>query len=118
MTLAPAPSQRRAERPYGLPARARRVRALVIKEARQIVRDPSSLLIAFALPLILLFLFGYGVSLDATRTRVGLVMEYQTPAAEDLVSAFRASPYFDVRVGTDRRDFADLLTTGRSEASW
>ena len=31
------------------------------------MRDPSSILIAFVLPLVLLFLFGYGVSLDTTR---------------------------------------------------
>ena len=100
------------ERPYAVRARVRRVMALVMKEARQIIRDPSSMLIAFVLPLILLFLFGYGVSLDTTRTRIGVVVEYQTPAAENLLSAFRASPYFDVRVGTDRREFADLLTLG------
>ena len=51
---------------------ARRFAALVRKESFQIVRDPSSILIAFVLPLILLFLFGYGVSLDTQQTRVGL----------------------------------------------
>ena len=43
------------------------------------MRDPSSILIAFVLPLILLFLFGYGVSLDATRTRIGVVLETPEP---------------------------------------
>ncbi len=55
--------------------RTRRIIALVRKESYQIIRDPSSILIAFVLPLILLFLFGYGVSLDATRTRIGVVVE-------------------------------------------
>ena len=100
------------ERPYSLPARARRVRALVRKEARQIVRDPSSILIAFVLPLILLFLFGYGVSLDATRTRIGVAVERSTPTARGLLAAFRASPYFDVRVATDRRQLEGPLSLG------
>jgi len=98
-----------SERPYGLAARARRVVALVGKEARQIVRDPSSILIAFVLPLILLFLFGYGVSLDTTRTRVGVAIERPTPAARGLLAAFQASPSFDVRVATDRRQLEEPL---------
>ncbi len=48
-----------------------RFRALLLKESLQILRDPSTFLIAFVLPLILLFLFGYAVSLDPTRTRIG-----------------------------------------------
>lgn len=35
----------------------RRVRALCVKETRQIVRDPSSWLIAVVIPLLLLFIF-------------------------------------------------------------
>ncbi|MGH7033551.1 MAG: hypothetical protein ACREFL_07465, partial [Stellaceae bacterium] len=72
-------------------ARLRRFAALVRKESYQIVRDPSSILIALVLPLILLFLFGYGVSLDATRTRIGLVIEAPTPAARTLAASFEAS---------------------------
>ncbi|MBL7396103.1 hypothetical protein INQ29_25050, partial [Escherichia coli] len=45
----------------------RRLAALVRKEGAQILRDPSTFLIAFVLPMILLFLFGYAVSLDSTR---------------------------------------------------
>jgi ABC-2 type transport system permease protein len=93
--------------------RFRRFRALVRKETQQLVRDPSTILIAFVLPLILLFLFGYGVSLDASRTRIGLALESSTPAARDLGASFRASPYFDVRVGRDRREFTGDLVAGR-----
>ena len=50
----------------------RRVAALVRKEGAQILRDPSTFLIAFVLPMILLFLFGYAVSLDSSRTRMGV----------------------------------------------
>ena len=98
-----------AEQPFSARARARRLFALMLKEARQIVRDPSSILIAFVLPLILLFLFGYGVSLDATRTKVGVVMEVPSPSARDLAFAFQASPYFEVRLATDRRELTEPL---------
>ncbi|MDR3435366.1 ABC transporter permease [Telmatospirillum sp.] len=97
----------------GASQRLRRFAALVRKETFQIVRDPSSILIAFVLPTILLFLFGYGVSLDATHTRIGLVVESSTPLAQDLAASFQASPYFDVIQGRDRRQFEDDLILGR-----
>ncbi|MHB8417166.1 MAG: ABC transporter permease [Myxococcales bacterium] len=93
-------------------ARLRRLLALMTKEAKQIVRDPSSILIAFVMPLILLFLFGYGVSLDVTRTRLGVVLEAPSPSARSLAAAFAASPYFEVREATDRRIFEDALIRG------
>lgn len=93
--------------------RARRLLALIRKESFQIVRDPSSILIALVLPLILLFLFGYGVSLDTTRTRVGLVLEETTPVTLDLAASFEHSRYFDVTIGHDRRLFADDLVQSR-----
>lgn len=103
--------------PLGTPQngqlRARRFLALVRKETFQILRDPSSILIAFVLPLILLFLFGYGVSLDATRTRIGLVVEAATPVTQDLAASFQGSRYFRVINGRDRREFEEDLIRGR-----
>lgn len=93
--------------------RGRRFAALVRKESYQIIRDPSSILIAFVLPLILLFLFGYGVSLDTTQTRIGLVIEQETPLTRDLAASFQASRYFATRLGRDRRDFEDDLVLGQ-----
>ncbi|WFU11928.1 ABC transporter permease (plasmid) [Rhizobium sp. CB3090] len=89
--------------------RVRRLAALVRKESFQVMRDPSSILIAFVLPIILLFLFGYGVSLDTKLTRVGLVMEETTPLTSDLAASFRASRYFSVVSGRDRRQFEEDL---------
>ena len=50
----------------------RRLRALCWKETLQIFRDPSSILIAFFMPLLMLFIFGYGINLDFSRLRIGL----------------------------------------------
>ena len=49
----------------------RRVRALCVKETRQIVRDPSSWLIAVVIPLLLLFIFGYGINLTPASCASG-----------------------------------------------
>jgi len=81
--------------PMSAGARTRmRLRGLVRKESLQILRDPSSIAIAFVLPVVLLFLFGYGVSLDAKHIPVGLVIEQPDAATESLAGAFDRSEYF------------------------
>jgi ABC-2 type transport system permease protein len=52
-----------------------RLKGLIRKEFIQIVRDPSSIAIAFLMPIFLLLLFGYGVSLDADHVPVALVAD-------------------------------------------
>jgi ABC-2 type transport system permease protein len=74
----------------------RRLAALVTKEGAQIVRDPSTFLIVFALPLLLLFLFGYAVSLDTSRTRIAVVLQDSSAPALSLAQSYAHSPYFDV----------------------
>ena len=91
----------------------RRLRALIIKEMLQIMRDPSSILIAFVLPLILLFAFGYALSLDATGLRIGLVLENTTPPARSFAAALTQSRYFDVTTAHDRRGLEEDLVAGR-----
>ena len=92
--------------------RMRRLRALWTKEAFQIVRDPSTMLISVVLPLILLFLYGYGVSLDLNHLRVGLVLEDTAPDAQSFAQSMTSSPYFDVKVVRDRREILDDLMRG------
>jgi len=92
----------------------RRMKALMIKEFVQVVRDPSSLLIAFVLPLILLFLFGYGVSLDAKRVKIGVAVEDSGEEAASLAASFLASPYFEARLSRNARVLEADLLAGRS----
>lgn len=89
-----------------------RVRSIVIKESRQVLRDPSSILIAFVLPLILLMLFAYGINLDVQRIPVGIALESGEPLARQLAETFRATSYFDVTVAPDRRELLDQVTSG------
>ena len=91
----------------------RRLRALIWKEAIQIVNDPSSILIAFILPVLLLFIFGYAVSLDTTRLRVGVAMEERTPESENLVQSLRNSRYLDLTVSFDRSSLEKEVVAGR-----
>ncbi len=93
--------------------RARRFLALLRKESIQILRDPSSILIAFVLPIILLFLFGYGVSLDANHVRIGVAVEASSEPSQSLAASFRASRFFDVTEARDRRALVPLLIAGK-----
>ncbi|QLA15859.1 ABC transporter permease [Desulfolutivibrio sulfoxidireducens] len=92
---------------------ARRIAAIMVKESLQILRDPSSILIGFILPVFLTLLSGYSTNLDIMDLSVGLVLEDDSPEARSLAAAFAASTAFAVRTGRDRREFADDLTMGR-----
>jgi len=71
-----------------------RLLGMIRKETWQILRDPSSISIAFIMPVVLLFLFGYGVSLDAKHIPVGIVIEQPDLATESLSGSFRRSEFF------------------------
>lgn len=92
--------------------RVRRLLALSRKEGLQIVRDPSAVLIAFVLPVVLLVLYAYAVSLDAEDVRIGLVLESDSAAAHDLAVAFAATRYFRVTPARDRREVVPQLLAG------
>lgn len=92
--------------------RFRRVKALIIKEFYQIIRDPSSILISVVLPLILMFIYGFGVSLDLNHLRIGLVLEDTAPDAQSFAKSLTDSRFFEVKVGRDRREFYDDIIKG------
>jgi ABC-2 type transport system permease protein len=72
----------------------RRLFGLLRKEALQIVRDPSSISIAFVMPLVLLLLNGYGISLDARNVPFGVVIENPSGETAGLWASFANSRYF------------------------
>ena len=74
----------------------RRFRAMLFKETRQILRDPSTFLIAFVMPVMLMVLMGFGMNLDTAQTRIGLALEDDSAAARSLAGAFQTSRNFDV----------------------
>lgn len=96
-----------------LPAKARRVWALVRKEGRQIIRDPSSIALGVVLPVVLILLFGYGLSLDVTHVPVAIVLEGPSPDATELAASFQLSPYFDVQFMTSMRRAQQLMLARR-----
>jgi ABC-2 type transport system permease protein len=90
-------------------AKARRIWALVKKEARQITRDPSSIAVGIGLPVVLILLFGYGLSLDVKNVPVAVVLEDASPDAAELVSTFQLSAYFQARLVTSMVAAQELM---------
>ena len=93
--------------------RRRRMVALIRKESQQILRDPSSFLIAGVLPILLLFVYGFGVSLDLRRVPIGLVIEQPSPEANSFLASFRDSRYFEVHQVHHRASVEEELVSGR-----
>lgn len=74
----------------------RRIWAIARKEALQVVRDPRSLMIALALPLLQMFMIGYGMNLDIQRIPLCAVDQERSPQSSGLVHRFTASKYFEL----------------------
>lgn len=93
-----------------------RLAALMVKEGQQIVRDPSSILIAFVLPLILLFLFGYGLSLDTPKVKLGVLLEESSPLARDLAQKVLDSPHLEAQLLPSRPAGVKALSASQLRA--
>jgi len=72
-----------------------RLRGMIRKEFLQIRRDPSSIAIAFLMPVVLLLLFGYGVSLDAKHLPIALVVDQPSAETNAFTALFQHSVYFE-----------------------
>ena len=81
----------------------------MVKETRQVMRDPSSIAMGVVLPVILILLFGYGLSLDVKDVKVAVVMENTSPDATELAAGFMLSPYFDARLVTSMPEGQEML---------
>jgi len=92
----------------------RRLLALCRKEAFQIVRDPSSILIAFVMPVILLFLYGFGISLDLDHVRVAVLRLDDGPAAVRFEQSLAGSPSFAVHAVRSREELLAELSRGEA----
>jgi len=74
----------------------RRILAMMRKEVIQIWRDPRSLLIIFAMPLVELVIVGYGVNLDVRHIPLCVYDRDATQTSQDLLKHFQATDYFTI----------------------
>lgn len=74
----------------------RRTAAVARKELLHIVRDPRSLGMALAVPLVMLLLFGVALTLDVDRIPTLVYDADGSPASRALIARFDGSRFFDI----------------------
>jgi ABC-2 type transport system permease protein len=90
-----------------------RLRGLARKEVKQILRDPSAILIAFLMPIVLLVVNGFGISLDASEMKLAVVIEAPEENVRGLLQAIDASPYLSAQRALSTRDGEAAMIEGR-----
>lgn len=96
---------------------SRHVRALCLKETRQILRDKSAILLGVILPLILIILFGQGLSFDVKDIRLAVVNSPSAEASTLYTQALSANKTFIVSVYPDRSEAMKALEHFEVEAA-
>jgi ABC-2 type transport system permease protein len=91
---------------------AMRMRGLVRKEIKQIIRDPSAILIAFLMPVVLLIVDGFGINFDANHMKVAVVIAAPEETVRGMMQALAASPYLDPIAMPDARTAEAAVVRG------
>jgi ABC-2 type transport system permease protein len=95
----------------------RRIRFIAQKEIYHILRDPRSLTIAFALPILMTFLYGYAINMDIETIVLATSDMDRTAESRELVSQFYQSTYFTPSERpVDLADPEQLLRSGAAGA--
>ena len=93
----------------------RRTKAIAKKELIQILRDPRSLAMGIAIPLMLLILFGYALSLDVDQVKTVVLDRDRTQLSSDFVDRFRSSRYFKIEAQvTSYEVFQRMIDEGKA----
>ena len=77
----------------------RRVGAMARKEFLHVLRDRRSLMLAVAMPAMMMVLFGWALSLNVDNVPLVVYDQSQTRASRDFIAAFTGSRYFALRGG-------------------
>src|SRR4030067_2016618 len=72
----------------------RRTKAIAKKEMIQILRDPRSLVMAIAIPMLLFILYGCALTLDADQVETVVLDRDRTQLSADFIDKFGRSRYF------------------------
>jgi ABC-2 type transport system permease protein len=77
------------------PASLQRIRAIAVKELRQMSRDRLTLAMVVGIPLLQMIIFGFGINNDVRHVRTGVVDLANTQASRTLIAEIGASQVID-----------------------
>jgi ABC-2 type transport system permease protein len=92
-----------------------RIRQMLIKEIKQIRRDPRMRAIILAVPVFQSLIFGYAVTTDVRHVRTAVYDSDNSQQSREIVSRFAGSGYFDIVRNVDN-DAAARDTVDRGDA--
>jgi ABC-2 type transport system permease protein len=81
-----------------------RLHSLIRKEFIQIRRDPRTLALTFLLPIVQLFLLGYAATNDVRNVPLAVFDQDKSAASRELLDAYRAADYFQLRYDVQSED--------------
>jgi ABC-2 type transport system permease protein len=91
----------------------KRLAAVVVKEIRQVRRDPFSLGMLIALPAFMLVLYGFALNFDVRHVALAVQDRDKSARSRELVAAFTNSGYFDLVAVAEPGTDLDALTERR-----
>ncbi|HEY0787994.1 MAG TPA: ABC transporter permease [Thermoanaerobaculia bacterium] len=93
-----------------------RLGAIARKEIIQLRRDPRSLMLGFAVPILLLIIFGYAISWDIRNIALMVIDQDRSAHSRALIDAFRASGYFSIQGHLDDpNEIGDRFDRGEAQ---
>ena len=95
----------------------RRLRTLLRREMLATYRDPFTMSILIAVPLVALLLFGFVLSTKVKHMSLGVHDASDTPASRRLVADLSASGTFDPRPFATREELEHALVSGTVSAA-
>jgi ABC-2 type transport system permease protein len=92
-----------------------RLRRMVVKELRQLLRDPKSARVIFVSPLLQVILLGYAVNTDVRDLPLFVVDHDRSAESRGVTEALTASGYFEIVATSDRAgDALAALDAGKA----
>ena len=100
-----------------LPPSLRRVRAIAVKEFRQLARDRLTLGMVVGIPLVQMMIFGYGINYDVRHVRSAVVDLANTQASRTLIADIASSQVVDfVARPAGAEELRRLIVSGQVHA--
>ncbi|MCE1252553.1 MAG: ABC transporter permease [Anaerolineae bacterium] len=94
-----------------------RLLSLIRKEFIQIIRDPRTLAITFAMPVAMLFLLGYAATNDVRNIDLVVFDQDQSSASRRLITAYKEADYFKLAyVVSSEDDLRHLIDNNSARA--
>ena len=90
---------------------------IVRKEFIQVKRDPISLRLPIAMPILMMLLFGYAVNTEVDKISTAVFDQSKTQESREYIDKFTASNYFEIKYYVSgEKELSDLIDDGKVKA--